>query len=96
VRPSLTVYRVGQEALTNIRRHTRTERVELILRYDTDGTRLTTSDHAERSSPANATSQLGGGGYGLTGMRERAELLGGSLEAGHTPHGLRVELWIAA
>jgi signal transduction histidine kinase len=29
-------------------------------------------------------------------MRERAELLGGSLEAGHTPHGLRVELWIAA
>jgi signal transduction histidine kinase len=92
VRPSLTVYRVGQEALTNIRKHARPERVELILRYDTDGTRLTTRDHAERSSPANATSRLGGGGYGLTGMRERAELLGGSLEAGHT----RVELWIAA
>jgi signal transduction histidine kinase len=85
-----------QEALTNIRRHTRPERLELILRYDTDGTRLTTRDHAERSSPVNATIQLGGGGYGLTGMPERAELLCGSLEAGHTPHGLRVELWIAA
>jgi len=29
-------------------------------------------------------------------MRERAELLGGSLEAGHTPDGFRVELWIPA
>ena len=93
---SLTVYRVAQEALTNIRKHARPERVELTLRYDTDGTRLTVDDHAKRPAEPDDASRLGGGGYGLTGMRERAELLGGSLEAGHTPDGFRVELWIPA
>jgi signal transduction histidine kinase len=38
--------------------------------------------------------RLSGGGYGLTGMRERAELLGGSLTAGPTAHGFRVELQV--
>ena len=37
-----------------------------------------------------------GGGYGLTGMRERAELLGGRLHAGPTGDGFRVELWLPA
>ena len=37
-----------------------------------------------------------GGGYGITGMRERAELLGGRLDAGPTPRGFRVELWLPA
>jgi signal transduction histidine kinase len=35
-----------------------------------------------------------GGGYGLTGMRERAELLGGRLGAEPTADGVRVELWL--
>jgi signal transduction histidine kinase len=34
--------------------------------------------------------------YGLTGMRERAELLGGTLTAGPTPTGFRVELGVPA
>ncbi len=37
-----------------------------------------------------------GSGYGLTGMRERAELLGGELLAMPTPHGFRVELRLPA
>ena len=37
-----------------------------------------------------------GGGYGLRGMRERAELLGGSLEAGPSDGGWRVELRLPA
>jgi signal transduction histidine kinase len=37
-----------------------------------------------------------GGGYGLTGMRERAELLGGRLTTAATATGFRVELWIPA
>ena len=37
-----------------------------------------------------------GGGYGLTGMRERAELLGGRLCAEPTADGFRVELWLPA
>jgi hypothetical protein len=35
-------------------------------------------------------------GYGLTGMRERAELLGGTLTAGPTGGGFLVEFWVAA
>jgi signal transduction histidine kinase len=90
----LTVYRVGQEALTNVRRHARAERVELHLRYEQDGVRLIVEDFAAPGAvprgPADA------GGYGLTGMRERAELLGGTLAAAPTGRGFRVELWVPA
>ncbi len=93
---SLTIYRVAQEALTNIRRHATPDRVEVSLRYDPDGTRLTVRDHAQTPSAAKPASRHDGGGYGLTGMRERAELLGGSLRADRTPDGFHVELWIPA
>ena len=94
---SLTIYRVAQEALTNIRKHASPVRVEIALGYEPDGTRLTIRDHAE-TGPATkvGVGGFGGGGYGLTGMRERAELLGGSLSADHTPEGFRVELWVPA
>ena len=38
----------------------------------------------------------GSDGYGLTGMRERAELLGGSLSAAATTAGFAVDLWLPA
>jgi signal transduction histidine kinase len=91
---SLTVYRVAQEALTNIRKYANPERVELQLDYDPDGTRLTVRDRADRSSSSPDPARLGGSGYGLTGMRERAALLGGTLEAGRTDDGFHVDLWI--
>jgi len=62
------------------------------LRYADDGTWLTVED---RGAPA-ASEQEPGLGYGLTGMRERAELLGGRLAAAPTPEGFRVELYIPA
>jgi signal transduction histidine kinase len=37
-----------------------------------------------------------GAGYGVSGMRERAELIGGRLLAGPTEDGFRVELWVPA
>lgn len=93
---SLTLYRVAQEALTNVRKHALPERVELCLSYETNGTRLTVSDHAT-APPSPAPPSVGAdGGYGLTGMRERAELIGGYLDAGRTDDGFRVELWIPA
>jgi signal transduction histidine kinase len=85
----LALYRTAQEALTNIRRHSASERVELKLDYADDGTTLTVSDHGNRAAKLN-----GNPGYGLTGMRERAELLGGRLNAGPTNDGFRVELWL--
>jgi signal transduction histidine kinase len=87
----LTVYRVAQEALTNIRKHARPSRVELRLAYQPGGTRLSIEDFggcSERPAPDEGT------GYGLTGMRERAELLGGTLTAGPTDGGFRVELQV--
>jgi signal transduction histidine kinase len=89
---SLALYRVAQEALTNARKHSNPLSVELRLAYEQGGTRLTVSDHgASASTPVPE-----GSGYGLTGMRERAELLGGRLEARPTRDGFEVELWIPA
>jgi signal transduction histidine kinase len=87
----LAMYRVAQEALTNIAKHAHPERVELHLAYGPSATRLTVEDF----TPANGTrpSATGdSGGYGLTGMRERAELLGGTLTTATTNSGFRVEL----
>ena len=89
----LTVYRVAQEALTNIRKHARASRVEIRLAYEPRGTRLIIEDFGSRSERA---APYEGTGYGLTGMRERAELLGGTLTAGPTDGGFRVELWVPA
>jgi signal transduction histidine kinase len=86
----LALYRTAQEALTNVRRHSASDRVELKLVYEDDGTTLTVQDHGQ------AAPVIGGRGYGLTGMRERAELLGGRLNAGPTDDGFRVELWLPA
>ena len=87
----LALYRTAQEALTNVRRHATPERVDLLLEYRADETVLVVADHAREPVPALAGGTEGGG-YGLTGMRERAELLGGELSAGPTDDGFRVEL----
>jgi signal transduction histidine kinase len=84
----LTLYRAAQEALTNVRRHSSADRVEIRLAYERDGVGLVVSDNGNGAPPA------AGDGYGLTGMRERAELLGGRLSAGPTGDGYRVELWL--
>ena len=93
----LALYRVTQEALTNIRKHAHPERAEVRLEYLADGVSLAVEDFAAAGDPPLAPA-LGnsGGGYGLTGMRERAELLGGTLTAGRTGHGFLVQLGIPA
>ena len=91
----LAVYRVAQEALTNIAKHAHPDRVELCLAYEPRATRLTVEDFIAAGGDADASrlpAGANGGGYGLAGMRERAELIGGTLSAGVTPTGFRVEL----
>lgn len=93
----LAIYRTAQEALTNIVRHSAADRVELRLAYEPDGTRLAVEDSgAGVPVPAGPDGVPTHPGYGITGMRERAELLGGRLDAGPTPRGYRVELWLPA
>jgi signal transduction histidine kinase len=89
----LTIYRTAQEALTNVRRHSAADRVELRLEYEPEGVALVVQDHG-RGAPVAVGA--GSGGYGLTGMRERAELLGGRLRAEPTADGFVVELWLPA
>ncbi len=85
----LTLYRVAQEALTNIRKHASPDVVEVRLAFEPAGTRLVVEDFQTSEHPPPPG---GGTGYGLSGMRERAELLGGTLTAAPTAHGFRVEL----
>jgi signal transduction histidine kinase len=92
----LALYRTAQEALTNVRRHSAAQRVEIALRYADDGTTLVVQDFGPGALVAVPAGSPNGGGYGLTGMRERAELLGGRLCAEPTADGFRVELWLPA
>lgn len=92
----LTFYRVAQEALTNITKHARPRRVDVHLYYEPTETRLVIEDVATANGTppdrVQASVKDTGGGYGLAGMTERAELLGGTLSAGPTESGFRVEL----
>jgi len=72
----LSVYRIVQEALTNILKHAGRARAEVTLRYLPESLEL---DVINDGGPAVGT---GTGGHGLVGMRERAAMLGGSLQAG--------------
>jgi signal transduction histidine kinase len=94
----LAMYRVAQEALTNIAKHATPDRVEVHLSYAPDATRLVVEDFASGRPASSADGGVGRagdtGGYGLAGMRERAELLGGTLVATTTDSGFRVELGV--
>ncbi|MFF7655171.1 sensor histidine kinase [Streptomyces sp. NPDC007983] len=88
----LTLRRVAQEALTNVRKHAPGARVELRLSYEARAVALEVRDSGARKAPAAAGLTASGAGYGLLGMRERAELLGGTLEAGPDGEGFVVRL----
>jgi signal transduction histidine kinase len=98
---ALAVFRTAQEALTNVRKHAEeAERVSIRLGYDPDSVQLVIADSAgdgaEPRVPQPAALHGAGSGYGVSGMRERAELIGGRLLAGPTEDGFRVELWVPA
>jgi signal transduction histidine kinase len=80
----LSAYRIVQEALTNTLRHARATRAEVTVRHEDHAVELEVRDDG-RGVPLMADG--GGAGQGLVGMRERAALLGGTLEAGPLPGG---------
>ncbi|MET8636393.1 histidine kinase [Streptomyces sp. NPDC004680] len=85
---SQAVRRVAQEAMTNVRKHAPGAKVHIRLEYAEHQVMLDVRDSG--GSPGELTGT--GAGYGLLGMRERAELLGGSLEAGPGEEGFVVTL----
>jgi signal transduction histidine kinase len=89
---SLALYRGAQEALTNISRYAPGAAASVVLRYERGRTVLTVEDIVSETAPAAAALAGVGGGKGLAGLRERVERVGGTLEAGPTPTGWRVQL----
>lgn len=86
-------FRMVQESLTNITRHSDADTAEVRLWRDHDAYRLEVRDHGH----PRVESASEGGGRGLLGMRERAELLGGHLVAGPAePSGFLVSATIPA
>jgi signal transduction histidine kinase len=83
----LSAYRIVQEALTNALKHGGTTATTTI-RYGRDALEVTIEDETgERSTTVGESDHEG---RGLVGMRERAAMLGGSVEAGPTPSGFRI------
>jgi signal transduction histidine kinase len=81
-----TAYRIVQESLTNIRKHAPGASATVNVRYGADRVRLTI-----RNTPATSTVDSGlsstGSGTGLLGLRQRVELVGGTLHAGPSHDG---------
>jgi signal transduction histidine kinase len=75
----LAAFRIIQESLTNVARHS--DVPEAIVRIRADGTTLGLEIIDEGSGTKRA-SELPGGGNGIAGMQERAASVGGQLEAG--------------
>ena len=74
------VYRLVQEALTNALKHAQATRVEVAVEGGGDEIRIAIRDDGRGFDLALET-----GGRGLTGMRERTELFGGTIEVGSEP-----------
>jgi signal transduction histidine kinase len=92
---SLALYRGAQEALTNVARYAPRALTTVVLHYHPERTTLSVENGAASAgATAAADGELGeiGGGRGLTGMRERIERAGGTVHAGATDRGWRVEL----
>jgi signal transduction histidine kinase len=89
----LAVYRTAQEALTNARKHAPGQPVTLALGYEPTQVIVRVVNPLP-SQPADGPLAAAGAGYGLVGLRERAELVGGTLEAGPSAGNWQVVLRI--
>ena len=95
----LSAYRIMQEALSNAMRHAPGSHVQVYVAYRPDGLALEVRNDGDPKTPQTPSAssavpvlvasgaQAAGGGHGLVGMRERATMLGGSLETGPTADG---------
>jgi signal transduction histidine kinase len=80
----LTAYRIIQEALTNVTKHAATGEAHVLLRYVADRLTVTVTNPAREP----AVPGLHNTGFGLIGMRERAQSVGGAVRTGLRPDGV--------
>ncbi|MGW7549270.1 sensor histidine kinase [Streptomyces sp. NPDC054770] len=80
----LTAYRIVQEALTNVTKHASAKAAYVRIGWAPDRLTLTITDDGTATAPAGPAP---GHGFGLIGMRERAQSVGGAFAAGHRDGG---------
>ncbi|MGH9904767.1 MAG: sensor histidine kinase, partial [Pyrinomonadaceae bacterium] len=95
----MSLYRVAQEALNNMVKHSRATETRIALKRESAGVRLSVTDNGRGFDPQTAkVSEAPGGsrpGFGLNGMAERVRLLGGALTIRSAPeHGTTVEAFL--
>ena len=78
----LSAYRIVQEGLTNALKYAGDARSAVRVRYGIDSLEIEILDDGRGGPP-----EVGRGGHGLVGMRERVALYGGTLDAGRRPAG---------
>jgi signal transduction histidine kinase len=93
----LSAYRIVQEALTNVVRHAGPTVAHVQISYTPDEVTIEVVDRGrvgprpDLQPSSSAMPRSGGGGHGLIGMRERAALFGGEVDAGRWAQGFRVK-----
>jgi len=83
----LAGYRIVQEALTNVRKHSDVAQARVRLGFGPDALRITVENKGLRDRSAPAAQVLGGTGRGLIGIRERVAAVGGQVSSGPGPTG---------
>jgi signal transduction histidine kinase len=82
----ISVYRIVQEALTNVRKHAPGATASVLVRYGPEGVDVSVSNGPNTGARPTPPS-VPGAGQGLIGISERAAVFGGDAEAGPTPDG---------
>jgi signal transduction histidine kinase len=91
------LFRMAQEALTNIHRHAGSKTARIQLRRNAEGLVLEIEDRGRGIPKASLKHIASGGegvGVGISSMSERAEQLGGRLEIASSDHGTTVRIWL--
>jgi signal transduction histidine kinase len=90
----ITLFRITQEALTNVIKHSSADHTKITLIYPPEGVRLEIKDDGVGFNPETMRSSTRPS-WGLIGMQERANLVGGSFEITSLPgSGTRVDVYI--
>lgn len=80
----LALYRIAQEAITNARKHSAAREIRVILDVSAESAVMSVTDNGQ-GFPPRRIRPAAGHGEGIPGMRERAELLGGTLHVESAP-----------
>ncbi len=82
----MAAYRIVQESLTNVIKHSAASSAKVVVSCDGDRLELEISD----PGPARSSARVGSAGHGLVGLDERARLVGGALTYGARDDGFGV------